>query len=112
MTTVVGQPIVSLGPQDPSEKRLIYFDFSAWLVGGETISTAVVTAVNVDGADSVGATMPQGSANISGSVVRQLVASGTLNHLYRLSCVITTSLGQTLALSGTMLIDYVFGVAT
>lgn len=82
------------------ETRLYQFDFSSALAAGETISTQVVTASVYSGVDAAPSSLISGVASASGAVVSQKITAGTLGVLYELLCTITTSLGQTLLLSG------------
>jgi predicted aconitase with swiveling domain len=82
------------------------FDFTSRLQAGETISTAVVTSSVYTGVDPNAATMINGAAVISGTVVNQSIATapnvigGLIGVIYFLICKITTSLGQVLQQTG------------
>lgn len=82
------------------ETKTYQFDFSSSLAAGETLSTQVVTASVYSGVDASPSSLISGVASSSGAVVSQKIAGGTLGVLYELLCTVTTSLGQTLLLSG------------
>lgn len=82
------------------ETKVFTFDFSSSLSTGETISTQVVTASVYSGSDAAPSSLISGLATASGAVVSQKITGGTLGVIYELLCTITTSLGQTLLLSG------------
>lgn len=74
----------------------VQFDFAADMAEGETI--AVVTSVV-----SVNQNLVGGSSNLtpsantaSGQVAQSLISGGTHLEKYKLTCIVTTSLGQTL----------------
>lgn len=76
------------------------FDFASRLAASETISTALVTSTVYSGTDASPSAIISGLAAISGTKVTQKITAGTLGVVYKLLCTITTSLGQTLQLSG------------
>lgn len=80
--------------KDPSEIVRLGIDFANLLDTGETISTATVTVRTAQGVDA--AAMKSGAADISGTVVRQLITGGTAGMSYKVGFTITTSAGQTL----------------
>lgn len=82
-----------------SESPIETFDFTSRLTAAETISTAAVSCVSYSGTDTNAAAVISGTASISGKKVTQKVTGGVLGVTYNLRCTITTSLGQTLALS-------------
>lgn len=82
------------------ETQSLVFDFISRLAVGETISTQAVTATTYSGTDASPSAIISGSATASGTQVTQKVTGGTLGVTYLLLCVITTSAGQTLELSG------------
>ena len=90
----------TLRSKSTSETRIETFDFTSLLTAAETISTAGVTAIVYSGLDTAASSLISGTATISGKTVTQKVAGGVLGVTYVLKCSITTSLGQTLALSG------------
>lgn len=117
MQTVVAQPFSQLGPQSPTEKRLITWDFSAvgWLAAGETILSAVVIGTNPQVPnDPVAAALVIGAATVIGaSRVQQFIGqSGVLGTAYQVTCKVQTSAGQELDLTGNITIAIVLGVAT
>lgn len=76
------------------------FDFASLLASGETISTQVCTATVYSGTDASPSSVINGSATASGTVVTQSLTAGTLGVIYEITCTITTSASQTLALTG------------
>lgn len=86
------------------ETATLTFDFLSRLAVGETISTQVVTATTYSGTDAAPSGIISGAASASGSKVTQKVTAGTLGVTYLLKCTITTSTGQTLILSGFIVI--------
>lgn len=76
------------------------WDFISLLKASETISTATVTATVYSGTDASPNAIISGAASFSGTVVSQKVTGGVLGVIYELLCTITTSLGQTLQMSG------------
>lgn len=82
------------------ETVILPFDFTSRLAAAETISTKVVTATVYSGTDSSPSSIINGSATSSGQIASQSITAGTLGVVYELLCTITTSLGQTLQLSG------------
>ncbi len=82
-----------------SETVIETFEFASRLAASETISTAAVTATVYSGTDASPSAIVSGSATIAGTKVTQTITAGTLGVVYELVCTITTSLGQTLALS-------------
>lgn len=76
------------------------FDFTSRLAAGETISTAIVSAITFSGTDATPSAIVTGSATISGQKVTQRITAGTEGVTYLLVCTITTSASQTLELSG------------
>lgn len=95
---------VSLPPKYAAETISVEFDFSAMLAVGETISTQSCTAAVYSGTDATPSSVISGSATASGAVVTQKLTGGTLGVIYTITCSITTSASQTLALSGYLVI--------
>ena len=90
---IVTTPIFS--NKDPVETEKFFWDFKFKLVGGETISTAAVTATVVSGVDPTPQNIVSGSAVISGTQVKQLIIGGGNGVVYQLDCMITTSAPHT-----------------
>jgi hypothetical protein len=80
------------------ETRKLAFDFISDLAIGETISSAVASYAVYSGA--TGATATLGSPSISGTIVTVSAAGNAKGVTYLVTVKITTSLGQTLQLSG------------
>ena len=91
---------VNFGGKLSGETQNLVFDFTSRLAATETISTKVVTATVYSGTDASPSAIISGSATSSGQKVTQSVTAGTLGVTYLLLCTITTSLSQTLQLSG------------
>ena len=83
-----------------NETIILTFDFTSRLTAAETISTQSVAATVYSGTDASPSSLISGSASASGQKVTQKITAGTLGVTYLLVCTITTSLGQTLQLSG------------
>lgn len=81
------------------------FDFTSQLATGETISTAVCTATVYSGTDASPSSIISGSAAISTPIISQKLTAGILGVCYLILCAITTSAGQTLILSGYLVIE-------
>ena len=82
------------------ETKKLVFDFISLLASGETISTQVVAAAVWSGVDATPSSLISGSATASGTKVTQAVTDGVAGVIYKLTCTITTSAGQTLILIG------------
>ena len=95
---------ITLDAKLAAETSKIVFDFTSRLTIAETISTAVVTATTYSGTDASPSAIVSGTATISGKTVTQAITAGTLGVTYLLKCTITTSLSQTLALVGYLVI--------
>lgn len=80
------------------------FDFLSRLAAGETILSAGCTASVYSGTDATPSAIISGSATASGSVVTQAIVGGTLGVTYELLCSAVTSAGQTLQLSGYLVV--------
>lgn len=91
------------GPKRQSETCYLSppFDFISALAVGETIVTQVVTCVVYSGIDANPSALISGQATVqNGTQVQQLITGGIDGVIYDLKCLITTSLGQTLELTG------------
>lgn len=82
------------------ETKTVTFDFTSLLGASETISTQSCTATVYSGTDATPSAIISGSASASGAVVSQKITAGTVGVIYYIVCTITTSLSQTLELSG------------
>lgn len=94
------QTRVSFQPKLAGETTTLTFDFAARLGVSETISTQVTTCAVYSGTDANPSAVISGAASASGTVVSQNVTGGVVGVMYQLVCTITTSLGQTLQMSG------------
>lgn len=92
---------VTLPSKKLGESVIIPFDFTSKLAQGETISTCSCKVYVYTGTDTnPNAMLATASASFSGSVVNQLVTAGVVGTIYELLATVTTSLNQTLELSG------------
>ena len=80
--------------------RAVVFEFLGELVAGETLSTATVTAAVYCGTDASPSSLISGSASASGTQVSQKLTGGVEGVIYKLTCTITTSAGNTLVKTG------------
>ena len=92
--------MITMSPKDPSEIISLSFDFSAILEDGETLSSPSLGISVLHGTDANVGSMFTGVSIITGGVVSNLVQSGVDAVDYLATCLITTSLGQNLKLSG------------
>lgn len=91
-------------PKRLGESLTLTFDFTSRLAASETISTKVVTCTTWSGTDASPSSMISGAASSSGAIVSQLIIGGVAGVTYYLTCTITTSAGQTLILSGFLVV--------
>lgn len=82
------------------ETLRLSFDFTSQLAVGETLSSASVACTVWSGTDPSPGGLVSGSASISGAIVTQGITGGLLGVVYELACSVTTSLGQTLQITG------------
>lgn len=92
----------TLTPKDPAEQIAVTFDFSAGIIGGETIiGTPTVTASATGGSDTSPSAILSGSPLVSGSLVMQTIVGGVDGSTYKLRCLINlTPSGRKLVLAG------------
>jgi hypothetical protein len=84
--------------KDPSEAFACAFDFALELADGETISgTPTVTVVVVGGTDASPSALTAGAPVIEGGRVLQRLVGGVAGVTYSLTCIASTSEGNTLA---------------
>ena len=83
-----------------TETELFSFDFNPILSVGETLDTAVCTAVTQQGTDPNPSAILDGSPAISLGKASQIVTGGLDDNIYRLIMTVTTSLGYTYTLTG------------
>ena len=102
LTTQPGQfgDRVILPAKKLGETVFIAIDFISKLGVGETITGAVCTCTVYTGNDPNPSAVINGVAQVSGTIVDQLVTGGVLGTIYEILAKATTSLGQTLELSG------------
>lgn len=95
---------VLFDPKRQIESPILPFDFISKLAAGETISTQVVTASVYSGVDPTPSAIISGVASTVNTIVSQKITAGVIGVIYLLICTITTSLGQTLALEGFLVV--------
>lgn len=78
----------------------VTFEFLGELAVGETISTEAVTAAVHSGTDAAPSALIDGAAASSGTQVTQALTGGEEGVIYKLTCTITTSAGNTLVKTG------------
>lgn len=78
--------------KQPNEARYLPFDFGSKVASGDAVSAVVGSALIVPSGITAGA------PSISGNIVTALVSGGTALTSYRISCRVTTTLGETLEL--------------
>lgn len=84
--------------KDPSEAFACAFDFALELVEGETITgTPQITVAVVTGTDTSPTAIKSGAPVIEGGRVLQRLVGGVAGVTYSLTCLATTSEGNTLA---------------
>ncbi len=77
--------------KQPAEKLTIGIDFANDLGDGETISSAVITAIDLSDGSDAGSIILDGTENISGSVVSQKIKAGDDDSRYKITIKATTS---------------------
>ncbi len=90
---------IALPQKDPNSTINVVFDFISSLGSSETISTSVCTCSVYNGID-LNPSSVIGATSSSGTQVTQTLLGGVNGVTYTLTCTITTSLSQTLTLSG------------
>jgi hypothetical protein len=86
-------------PSDPDVESEVYtFDFRRDVAAGETLSSATFSIALVAGSDASPAARLSGAASVSGTKASQRIAGLKSGATYRLQCVATTSLGNTVSL--------------
>lgn len=84
--------------KDPEEAFACAFDFALELIEGETLTgTPSITVAVVDGADASPASLKSGAPVIEGGRVLQRLVGGVAGVTYSLTCIASTSEGNTLA---------------
>ena len=92
-------------PKDNEEVYTLGFDYSELLQDTETLSSATMAIDLASGTtDAAMATMLLGACTINGTVVSQMVRNGVAGNVYRLDCLVTTSLSNKYMLNGTIAI--------
>ncbi|MDB5802287.1 MAG: hypothetical protein JWL63_3226 [Rhodocyclales bacterium] len=89
---------------DPTEKRLIAFDFTDDLDPDTTLSSAAIDITLISGADISPTAFLLGLPTIEGTIVRQWVQASVVA-AYRMKCRVTTSSSERLALSAVILVQ-------
>jgi hypothetical protein len=83
-----------------TETEPFTFDFTAALLGGETITSASCTVITVDGTDPNPSLILAGAPYTTDNKVTQTVTNGVSEVTYRLIATITTSKGNTYTATG------------
>lgn len=84
--------------KDPEEAFACAFDFALELIEGETLTgTPSITVAVVDGTDNSPASLKSGAPVIEGGRVLQRLVGGVAGVTYSLTCIASTSEGNTLA---------------
>ena len=89
--------------KDPRESIILSFDFTKLLAKDEVIATAACFTSVLVGVDPTHEDMIVGPTTFTGNVCSQRVEHGVADVTYIVSCLITTSAGNTIVLSGQML---------
>jgi hypothetical protein len=89
-----------IDPKKLGETVQLSPNFISSLQASETLSGAVCTATVFSGNDASPQAIISGSPTINGTIVNQLVTGGVLGCVYEFLCTVTTTLGQTLQMSG------------
>lgn len=91
----------SFGPKDIDSREVFTFDFTNLIGnGGQTISSATTDISVTNGADPGASSMLSGSAQVSGSLVSQLIIDGVAGVSYHIRCNATLSDGSILVIGG------------
>ena len=86
----------------------LQFPFLSSLVTNETITgTPTVTCAVWTGIDPNPSAMISGTASVVGTSVQQAITGGVVGVVYQLTCICTTSAGQTLQSTGYLLVEAV-----
>lgn len=93
-----------LGVKDPEETVILTFDFSKALDSGETIQSAVTSALVQTGTDPTPGNLISGAASFSNQdgKVLQKVTGGVAGVTYAVRCKATTSSDKVLVLAATL----------
>ncbi len=77
--------------KQPAEKFSIGVDFANDLAAGETISSAVVSAIDLSDGSDASAIILDGSVGINAAIVSQTIKAGTDGSRYKITVRATTS---------------------
>ena len=99
--------LTKLSPKDPSESVVVTFDFSNLLdqVGGEILTTAIWTVSVISGIDASPQNLLSGTYTLKNYMSMSLIKGGISGVNYMIQATATTSYGQVLLLSSSMLIQ-------
>lgn len=86
--------------KDSTEEVLINYDFSPVLATGETISSPVFTVT-----PTTTPALSIGAGSINGSVIQALHSGGLAVTVYKIKCLVTTSIGQKLIVEARLEVD-------
>ena len=88
----------------PTVDAYLVFDFSADLVAGETITSAVTSGLVYSGAETLPPSLSDGGHTVSGGQVTQIAQGGLAGVSYNLTCVAQTSAGHALVRQGYLVV--------
>lgn len=91
---------VILHPKKLGETSIYQFDFISALGSNEVISSGVVMAEVFSGTDPSPSSIVSGGAAVVGTQLQQKITGGVLGVIYELLAIATTSLGNTIEISG------------
>jgi len=91
----------------PNEVKIVSFDFNTdqFVSPTETILTSTWTAVVISGIDPTPNAILGIAPTISNKTVSNIITGGVNGVSYSINCVVTTSLGQTLSMSGSLVVN-------
>ena len=96
--------ILKFSPKDPGESVILTFDFSNLLKPTEYLMGAVWSVSVALGVDANPSAMLFGQTSVQNYVSSHMITGGLTDVLYNVQVVGTTSLAQTLVLTGQILV--------
>jgi hypothetical protein len=96
--------IVTFAPKPQAETRLVTVDFIGRVPPGDSIASCTTWVEMHGGIDFTPQAILQGPPAFSGTEVSQMVTSGVVGNIYRLAFDATTTGGQTLQMSGFLVV--------
>jgi hypothetical protein len=88
----------------PTVDAYLVFDFSADLVPGEIITSAVTSGLVYSGAETLPPSLSAGGYTVSGGQVTQVAQGGLAGVSYNLTCVAQTSSSRSLVREGYLVV--------